>query len=289
MVRILFLLARFIHTHLSQTMYIYPYTFVINNVYTHTNIMLSGCFALTCPGCGCGFCAACILDCGDDAHEHCRQVHQGYFGTLERFNAVQRHKRLRDIVRYLKELQEGPPFIEALLNGHLQKDLSEVDITTAEVRGVLTGNVKLSMEEGQRGSATAIGGQDNHRIVPVRLQYSQEDAHRQYRLVLDGPGYPAEHDAISKGLGTVVSAAIMMTGVWWLTKDDTADLKEDKIAFFFGDVEATKLFVALIVGPSVLMLGTGRVRQLLQALYVTALTSLLCLPLYFFAVPMLSW
>lgn len=33
-----------------------------------------GCMALTCgsPGCGTGFCALCLQDCGADAHEHVR-------------------------------------------------------------------------------------------------------------------------------------------------------------------------------------------------------------------------
>ena len=30
----------------------------------------SNCFALTCDTCGCGFCAWCFLDCGNDAHHH---------------------------------------------------------------------------------------------------------------------------------------------------------------------------------------------------------------------------
>ena len=30
----------------------------------------NGCFALTCGRCGCGFCAWCLADCGDDAHTH---------------------------------------------------------------------------------------------------------------------------------------------------------------------------------------------------------------------------
>eukprot|EP00475_Leptophrys_vorax_P007529 TRINITY_DN14772_c0_g2_i1.p1 TRINITY_DN14772_c0_g2~~TRINITY_DN14772_c0_g2_i1.p1 ORF type:complete len:126 (+),score=23.92 TRINITY_DN14772_c0_g2_i1:467-844(+) len=30
----------------------------------------SGCCALTCSRCQCGFCAWCLADCGDDAHAH---------------------------------------------------------------------------------------------------------------------------------------------------------------------------------------------------------------------------
>ena len=30
----------------------------------------TGCCALTCPRCNCGFCAWCLQDCGADAHQH---------------------------------------------------------------------------------------------------------------------------------------------------------------------------------------------------------------------------
>ena len=47
----------------------------------------NGCFALTCSrqGCGCGFCAYCLQDCGGDAHAHvnaypkCSPFNQGLF------------------------------------------------------------------------------------------------------------------------------------------------------------------------------------------------------------------
>ncbi|KAG8462182.1 hypothetical protein KFE25_011632 [Diacronema lutheri] len=54
----------------------------------------SGCFALTCSrqGCGCGFCAWCLADCGADAHKHVSACPQAgarrageLFGTLDEF------------------------------------------------------------------------------------------------------------------------------------------------------------------------------------------------------------
>ena len=30
----------------------------------------TGCCALTCTNCNCGFCSWCLLDCGGDAHRH---------------------------------------------------------------------------------------------------------------------------------------------------------------------------------------------------------------------------
>jgi hypothetical protein len=60
-------------------------------------IDFEGCFALTC-GCGCGFCAYCFKDCGNDAHRHvaacpsrpARQpsgndVHDIFFGSEDEF------------------------------------------------------------------------------------------------------------------------------------------------------------------------------------------------------------
>ena len=68
----------------------------------------NGCFALTCsrPGCGCGFCAYCLQDCGKDAHEHVRHCRKhgatgDFFGD---FDAAQRNRRsalFRDFLRRL--------------------------------------------------------------------------------------------------------------------------------------------------------------------------------------------
>ena len=33
----------------------------------------NGCCAITCPRCGCGFCAWCLMNCGGDAHRHVGQ------------------------------------------------------------------------------------------------------------------------------------------------------------------------------------------------------------------------
>lgn len=61
----------------------------------------SGCAALTCDNCNCGFCAKCFEDCGTDAHAHCndctgppfphiRRVPVGYFLSTPDFH----HKNL---------------------------------------------------------------------------------------------------------------------------------------------------------------------------------------------------
>lgn len=50
---------------------------LLHDTITHQRLNVSvttGCFALTCHHCGCGFCAICLNDCGKDAHNHCREV-----------------------------------------------------------------------------------------------------------------------------------------------------------------------------------------------------------------------
>jgi hypothetical protein len=75
-----------------------------------------GCFALTCSGnggCGCGFCAYCLEDCGADAHKHvaacphrpARQpsgnaVLDAYYGSSAEFDAVMRALRTRRVREY---------------------------------------------------------------------------------------------------------------------------------------------------------------------------------------------
>jgi hypothetical protein len=63
-----------------------------------------GCFALTCDACGCGFCAWCLEDCGEDAHAHvaaCPDGQGGYHGEYKAFNEAQRKRRLRVVREYL--------------------------------------------------------------------------------------------------------------------------------------------------------------------------------------------
>ena len=69
-----------------------------------------GCFAITCSNCQCGFCGWCLVDCGDDAHQHVLQCpsvpanHQGgYYGTQEEFIAVHVERRRGEVARYLLE------------------------------------------------------------------------------------------------------------------------------------------------------------------------------------------
>ncbi len=66
-----------------------------------------GCFALTCGRCGCGFCAYCLADCGQDAHSHVagcsRNLAAGrqVFGTAETFNQARKIRHMEAVRAYL--------------------------------------------------------------------------------------------------------------------------------------------------------------------------------------------
>ena len=69
----------------------------------------AGCAALTCSreGCGCGFCALCLEDCGGDAHAHVakceyrpRRMNNVYFTNANDFKGVQRARRERMLRSY---------------------------------------------------------------------------------------------------------------------------------------------------------------------------------------------
>jgi hypothetical protein len=76
-----------------------------------------GCFALKCNSCPCNFCAACLKDCGEDAHQHVAKcavclsgggMTGGFFGTREHFKRIHENRR-RELV---KEFFEEPGMCE---------------------------------------------------------------------------------------------------------------------------------------------------------------------------------
>ena len=76
-----------------------------------------GCFALTCgrPDCRAAFCAWCLTDCGDDAHQHvgrCRHrdpnARDRFYASQEEFNACQRARRERLVRAYLNDTVPEP-------------------------------------------------------------------------------------------------------------------------------------------------------------------------------------
>eukprot|EP00457_Paulinella_chromatophora_P000409 gb/GEZN01000409.1/.p1 GENE.gb/GEZN01000409.1/~~gb/GEZN01000409.1/.p1 ORF type:complete len:1427 (-),score=209.47 gb/GEZN01000409.1/:191-4471(-) len=70
----------------------------------------NGCFALTCGSCQCGFCAWCLKDCGQDAHQHvplCAsnlEPRKQVFASLDLFRQAHRNRRHATLVEYLCSL-----------------------------------------------------------------------------------------------------------------------------------------------------------------------------------------
>lgn len=77
----------------------------------------SGCAAVTCHACNCGFCAKCFKDCGRDAHEHAREcrgpfpgvaaVSSSLFLATEEFNRLNLQVAQHRVWDYLSALNPG--------------------------------------------------------------------------------------------------------------------------------------------------------------------------------------
>jgi hypothetical protein len=70
----------------------------------------TGCAAVKCSRCNCGFCGYCRKDCGDDAHAHVPQCRHGNGGGLfpapGHLDAVLRHQRQTRVAEYLSTLNQ---------------------------------------------------------------------------------------------------------------------------------------------------------------------------------------
>jgi len=74
----------------------------------------NGCMALTCnrAGCGSGFCAWCLKDCGNDAHEHLRHCPEkppgqdSFFGDVAVWKRVHQQRMRREIQAFLNKKHE---------------------------------------------------------------------------------------------------------------------------------------------------------------------------------------
>ena len=94
----------------------------------------SGCFALKCSHCPCGFCAWCLEDCGDDAHRHVASCPESknppgdYFGTKPAFDRHHLERRQHKVNEYLFGLSEEiRPHVVEQCRGDLQ-DLEMHDV-----------------------------------------------------------------------------------------------------------------------------------------------------------------
>ena len=99
-------------------------------------IDFDGCFALTCGRCGCGFCAYCLKDCGEDAHSHvatCRHNTEGgdVHAPIDAFHRAQKARVTRLVREYVaREVEEG---VRGDLVGAIDRDLKDLGISRNDV------------------------------------------------------------------------------------------------------------------------------------------------------------
>ncbi len=286
-----------------------------------------GCYALTCPGCGCGFCAACLVDCGDDAHDHCRRVHQGYFGTVEAFHVAQRARRLAAVAAYLHSLllppspttttssssssseapaaasspvflpavaaarspEQAAALVEALLTGPLSKDLAEVGIAVEDVRRALanSSNSGSSSSSSSSSSSENTGPNEATRLLGARDDEGAAGGGVPIRLHYT---HEAAHQYCRR----------LLDGPGYAPEGDalgrllgsalTGSSMVAAVWWLAGEHSEPSVLAALVVvGLAGVLLGTGRGQQVVQALYVTLLAAGLCTPVYLWGWQLFSW
>ena len=91
----------------------------------------TGCFALKCHRCSCGFCAYCLKDCGTDAHQHvlscANSTNRGsYGGSQASFDLIQRQRRQESVRAYIGAV--GDERVRARLREACQRDLADLGI-----------------------------------------------------------------------------------------------------------------------------------------------------------------
>jgi len=71
-----------------------------------------GCFALKCNSCPCNFCAGCLKDCGENAHQHVAKcavclsgggMTDGFFGTREHFERIHENRRRKLVKEFFEQ------------------------------------------------------------------------------------------------------------------------------------------------------------------------------------------
>ena len=94
----------------------------------------SGCNALQCAVCACGFCALCLLDCGRDAHAHYYGEHPGNIFDHALFERTHRERRARAVAAAVRALAgEGAALQRALVAELAKADLRDLGIGAEDV------------------------------------------------------------------------------------------------------------------------------------------------------------
>ena len=106
------------------------------------------CNALTCPVCKAGYCAVCLKDCGNDAHEHISKEHGDIYNRdLAIFNERERIiKGLIETVKVLRRNSETEKLIGPLFSIYLKKVLDDAKITKEFIFKRVDANARIEVE-----------------------------------------------------------------------------------------------------------------------------------------------
>ena len=135
----------------------------------------TGCFALTCSRCNCGFCAWCLDDCGNDAHKHvagCRVNPQdgGVYGTKEAFDRWQEERRKGKVREYLQGIESEE--VREQVVAACRKDFEDLNMgdLVAEFGGNGRGRFEAAVGEMDDGDFMDVDAQ-----MAMQLQIEQDE------------------------------------------------------------------------------------------------------------------
>ena len=124
-----------------------------------------GCNALRCGACGCGFCAVCLVDCGDDAHGHIRTTHGPNYFDRPLFEHSQRAARTDRVVRRLRTLAPNLVLQRALTDA-LAWELGDLGIAAEDVLGIALAPAGTSSSVVASEAAAAPGAPVARAVAP---------------------------------------------------------------------------------------------------------------------------
>jgi hypothetical protein len=137
------------------------------------------CFALTCPGCKCGFCAWCLKDCGTDAHAHVLQCPEGirgsYHGTFQQFQSHHDARKCRLIDSKLQSEAQDSALVAAIAYRLVLEDLKGTNIVLNFKPTVSDDEIDRNISGGGDGGGGGGGGGGGMDAIPWAIQPFKRD------------------------------------------------------------------------------------------------------------------
>ena len=143
-----------------------------------------GCCALRCKeSCGAAFCGLCLLDCGENAHNHFYTVHPGVnIYDVGAFEEARRARCRQNLIVAVKDVIAEKEVCKMLIEELGKADLDDLGMTTDDLFQELQISEQGGDEEG-KGGAPLVLPQDAFRLVKLaRLESVKNDAKEVKRI-----------------------------------------------------------------------------------------------------------